>query len=98
MSSRRCRRLRDMSPEAPMPDLGFVDALARLELEAQRLGWTVRLVDPSPELVGLLDLVGLAEIVKVAVGDASALELGGKPEHREQLRIQEVVEPGDEAL
>ena len=45
------------------PDLPLVDALARLQLAARRLGWEVRLVDPCPHLCQLLHLVGLADVV-----------------------------------
>lgn len=41
------------------PDLGLVHSLARLQLEARRLGCSVRLRDPCPELCELLELVGL---------------------------------------
>lgn len=44
------------------PDLLVVDALARLQLAAARMGWTIRLHNPSEELRGLLDLVGLADV------------------------------------
>jgi hypothetical protein len=47
----------------PHPQLGLVDALARLQLAARRAGCTIRLRDPSSELVDLLDLVGLAGLV-----------------------------------
>jgi hypothetical protein len=47
----------------PHPQLSLVDALARLQLAARRAGCTIRLRDPSSELVDLLDLVGLAGLV-----------------------------------
>jgi hypothetical protein len=67
------------------PDLELVDALARLQLAAVRRGTSIRLRNPCPHLVELLDLVGLA----------LPLELRGETEGLEQLRIQEVVEPDD---
>jgi hypothetical protein len=39
--------------------LGLVDDLARLQLAALRLGWSIRLRTVSPELAELLDLAGL---------------------------------------
>ncbi len=42
------------------PDLGTIDALARLQLEAARQGICLRLVNPSTELCELLELAGLA--------------------------------------
>jgi hypothetical protein len=47
----------------PHPQLSVVDALARLQLAARRAGCTIRLRDPSAELLELLDLVGLAGLV-----------------------------------
>ena len=43
------------------PDLVVVDALARLQLAARRLGYSIRLRNPSAELRALLDLEGWAE-------------------------------------
>ena len=68
-------------------DLALVDALARAALTARRCGLALRLRDPSDELRGLLELVGLASVL--------AVEPCGEPELREQLRVEEVVEPGD---
>ncbi len=65
------------------PDLAAVDALARLQLSARRLGGRVRLRDVSQELAELLDLVGLAR------------EVGWQPEGGEEARVEEGVEPGD---
>jgi hypothetical protein len=56
--------------EGLRPDLLLVDALARLQLEARRMGWSMRLRHPGAELRGLLHFVGLADLVAVAdVGD-----------------------------
>ena len=44
-------------------DLAVVDCLARLQLAARRAGCTVRLLDPDPELLELLDLAGLTEVL-----------------------------------
>ena len=48
-----------------MTDLGTIDALARLQLAARRLGLDVRLRDVSPELCELIDFVGLADVLRV---------------------------------
>lgn len=68
-------------------DLVVVDGLARLQLAARRLGCSIRLQDACPELRALVDLVGLADVLRV--------EVVGEAEGGEQLRIQEVVQPGD---
>ena len=74
------------------PDLATVNALARLQLAATRLGWTVRLRNPTAELCALLDLVGLRDVIGAG---PLLLEPGGQPEGGEQLGIEEVVEAGD---
>jgi len=45
------------------PDLALVDELARLHLAAIRMGCGIRLRQPCPSLVALLDLVGLSGVV-----------------------------------
>jgi hypothetical protein len=45
------------------PDLTLVDGLARLQLSALRLGCSVRLRGVCAELRGLLDLVGLDDLL-----------------------------------
>jgi len=75
------------------PDLSVVEAVARLQLAARRLGCSIRLRDPCPELRELLDLVGLADLVCVASG--LALQASREAEGGEQLGIEEVMEPGD---
>src|SRR3954463_13494051 len=68
---------------ADRPDLGCVNALARLQLAARRCGWSLVGRDPHPNLGGLLELCGLGGVV--------ALEPGGQPELGKQLRVDEVV-------
>ena len=75
------------SLDASRPDLALVDALARLQLAARHRGWLLRLRDVTVELRGLLELVGLA--------DALGVEPGRKPELREQLAVDEVMQPRD---
>ena len=70
------------------PDAGTIEALARLQLTARRLGRQVRLRHPSPELRELLDLCGLSETLRV--------EPRRQPEEREQpLRVEERVDGDD---
>ena len=78
------------------PDTGTVEALARLQLTARRLGRRVRFKDASPELQRLLCLLGLDEVLPC--GPASGLEPRGEAEEREQARgVQEERDPGDPA-
>ena len=65
------------------PDLAAVDALARWQLSARRLGGFVRLREVCEELDALLDLVGLRR------------EVGGEAEGGEQVGVEEAVERGD---
>jgi hypothetical protein len=58
------------------PDLGTVDALARWQLAALRSGSAIRLRGATQELRGLIDLVGLTDVLGV--------EPGGEPEQREE--------------
>lgn len=76
------------------PDTVTVDALARLQLTARRLGRGLRFKDPPPELRGLLALMGLDEVLPC--GATSGVEPRGQPEEREQPRsVQEERDPGD---
>ncbi|MGW7287544.1 STAS domain-containing protein [Streptomyces sp. NPDC054847] len=47
-------------------NLAAVDALARLHLTARRHGSRLRLMNAGPELLALLDLVGLPELADAA--------------------------------
>ena len=81
--------------ESP-PNLALIDALARLQLAALRLGCSVRLRDAPGPLRELLDLVGLAGTLGIpSVGAALVVEVAGDPERGEQVGIQEAVEPGN---
>jgi hypothetical protein len=54
------------------PDLALVDELARLHVEAIRMGCGIQLRQPCRSLVELLDLVGLGAVVveRAQGGDA----------------------------
>jgi hypothetical protein len=69
------------------PDLDLIDALARLQLVAGRVGASIEVRTVSTELRELIELCGLAE--------ALGLEVGRQSEGGEELGIQEVVQPGD---
>lgn len=61
--------------DVTVPDLVMVDALSRLVLIARQLGRSVEFRHVSPGLRGLLDLVGLSDVV---------CEGGGEAEEREE--------------
>ena len=65
------------------PDLGTVDALARVALVAGRLGCRIQVHHAAPELRDLLALAGLADVVPCAAG--LAVESWGQTEQREEL-------------
>lgn len=76
------------------PDAVTVDALARLQLTARRLGREVRIRHASHELEDLLALMGLSDVVPLS--DGSGVEVGRQAEEREvDLRIEEEADPGD---
>lgn len=76
------------------PDAATVDALARLQLTARRLGRRIRLRHACGELQGLLVLMGLGDVLPLDT--ASGLEPRGQAEQREQARgVQEEADPGD---
>jgi anti-anti-sigma regulatory factor len=63
-------------------DVAAVDALARLTLAARQAGFELRLLHASAELTCLIELTGLAGVLRV--------EPGGQPEEREQgLGVEE---------
>lgn len=75
------------------PGLGTVDLLARLELTARRAGGRIRLRDPAPALLALLDLVGLR------FESVDSVEMERESEQREPpLGVEEAVEPGDPSV
>jgi hypothetical protein len=71
-------------------DLALVDLLARVSLQARRLGARVVVVPGDSGLQGLLELTGLAAAVPLARS-----ELGGQAEPFEQTGVEEVVDVDD---
>ena len=78
------------------PDLALLDALARLQLAARRCGRSIRLRDPCPELCGLLELVGLTDVIEAA--PASGVEAVRQAEGGEELGVEEVVQRRDPSV
>ena len=76
------------------PDCGTVDALARLQLTARRLGRQVRLRSACRKLRELLVLVGLEDVVPLE--SRLHLEMGRQTEQRKQVRsVKEGIHRGD---
>ena len=69
--------------EVLRPDLAVVDALARSQLRARRLGLVVRVRLVGDELPALLDFVGLCR------------EVAGQAEGGEELGVEEGVKADD---
>ena len=68
---RTCALLAGVSPDMLLCDVAdiaadavAVDALARLALAARRRGCDVRLRGASPELLALMDFVGVADVLR----------------------------------
>ena len=76
--------------DARTPDLALIEALARVQLKARRRGSQIRLTNVSDRLRGLLDLVGLTDVLCV--------EAQRQPELGEELWVDEVVQPGDSSV
>ena len=74
------------------PDAVAIDALARLQLTARRLGRRIRFRDACGEVQRLVGFMGLEDIL--SLGSVSGLELGRKTEEREQaLGVEEEADP-----
>ena len=79
------------------PDAVAVDALARLQLTARRLGRELRVRRASRELQDLVAFMGLSGVVSLGAG--SGLEPGRQTEEREQrVRVKEERDPADPAI
>jgi anti-anti-sigma regulatory factor len=75
-------------------DCGTVDALARLQLAARRLGWRIVLYGPSLQLRELIALAGLSDVLPAASG--LSVKSKGEAEEREEVRcVEEETDPGD---
>jgi hypothetical protein len=70
------------------PELETIDALARLELAARRLGLQLRLRDVSIELEELLMFAGLREVLRVEAGREAE-------ERKQRVRVEEERELDD---
>lgn len=81
------------------PDAITIDALARLQLTARRIGRRVELRSACEELEDLLTLTGLLGVLTVGGPVpvvASAVEAWREPELREQApRVEEEADPDD---
>jgi len=91
----------DISELAP-PDAPAIEALARLQLTALRLGHRIRLRNGRGELEDLLALVGLVELLPMIgsteepTSPASGAEPVWQAEEREEVRrVQEERDPRD---
>ena len=84
--------------ELTASDLETVEALARLQLEANRRGFRVHLRNVPPDLAELIELCGLAQVLRLggALDEASGVDAGRQPEHREESSgVQEEGDAGD---
>lgn len=78
------------------PDATTIDALARLQLIARRIGRRVELRSACEELEDLLRMTGLLGVLTVGGRVVSAVDAWGEPELREQApRVEEEADPGD---
>jgi anti-anti-sigma regulatory factor len=82
--------------ELAHPGPTAIDALARLQLTARRLGRSVRLRNARVELCDLLALTGLRDELPVCAGLLT--QPHRQAEQREQIRIDEEVDPADPSV
>jgi STAS domain-containing protein len=76
------------------PDAAAIDAIARLQLLARRLGLEICFDGASTELVDLLWLAGLLRVVPL--NGRLGVEPRRQPEQREERRrVEEERDPGD---
>ena len=97
-----CTQLRSILDAAPTtdvlcdvdeltdPDLVTIDALARLQLTARRLGGSIRLCNARQELLELLELAGLQEAIPLVAESAFVRSVRdwrtpGRPPERNDL-------------
>ena len=78
------------------PDATAVGALARLQLTARRSGRAIRLRNAQVELRDLLALTGLRDELPVCPGLIA--QPHRQAEQREQIRIDEEVDPADPSV
>jgi anti-anti-sigma regulatory factor len=79
------------------PDCGTVDALARLQLAAHRLGLHVLLSGAGPKLIELVEMAGLADVLPAA--PPSGVEAGRQAEEgKEAGGVEEERDPADPAV
>jgi hypothetical protein len=78
------------------PDAGTIDALARLQLTARRLGCGLLLHRPHRRLRDLVAFAGLDDVLPLTAG--LAVEPGRQAEQREEaVGVEERVDPPDPA-
>jgi anti-anti-sigma regulatory factor len=76
------------------PDAVAVEALARLQLAARRVGRRIHLLHACPELRDLIALMGLHEVFRLP--GPLPVEGGGQAEEGEPARrVEEERDPGD---
>jgi ABC-type transporter Mla MlaB component len=76
------------------PDAVTVDALARLQLTARRAGCSVLLLHAGPELLDLLDLMGLANVMSPC-SDLSLESRGQAEQFKEPRGVEKEGDPGN---
>jgi hypothetical protein len=76
------------------PDLGTVDALARLQLTVKRLGGSIELRGATSRLEELLALAGLEGVLPLCP-DLGVEPVGQSEQREEPLGVEEEADPGD---
>jgi anti-anti-sigma regulatory factor len=79
-------------------DEEILNALAGLQLAARRCGASIHFVNASRRLRDLLELVGLGDVFACSGALGSDVQVRRHTEQREQLGVDEIVDPGDAAV
>jgi len=77
------------------PDISTIDALARVQLTARRLGGAIRVRGAGGQLLCLLAVAGLGDVLPRCAG--LPVEARWQSEAGEQRRVEEVVDVPDPA-
>jgi anti-anti-sigma regulatory factor len=77
------------------PDAVTIDALARLQLTARRLGCQLQLRHASPQLVALIAFMGLSGVVQLSAASRLRAET---EERKERIGVEERVQRHDPAV
>ena len=80
-----------------VPDLATLEALARLQLTARRLGATIELRNVAPAFAEFIAAAGLTDVLVIGESglERSGIEVDGEAEESEEVGVDEEIHLGD---